>query len=87
VPRENVLYQGAENVTSDPFNHVISGSTNVIPGLDPGITPAVGVRGDSRIKSGDDDARQPPQGAGISRIKSRDADAEHLHRRAGTNAA
>jgi hypothetical protein len=27
----------------------------VIPGLDPGIAPTGGVRGDPRIKSGDDD--------------------------------
>jgi hypothetical protein len=29
----------------------------VIPGLDPGITPAAGVRWDPRIKSGDDDEK------------------------------
>jgi hypothetical protein len=29
----------------------------VIPGLDPGIARAAGVRGDPRIKSGDDDGK------------------------------
>jgi hypothetical protein len=33
---------------------VIPGPRRVIPGLDPGIAPAAGIRGDPRIKSGDD---------------------------------
>ena len=31
----------------------------VIPGLDPGIAPAAGDRGDPRIKSGDDEDTGP----------------------------
>jgi hypothetical protein len=38
---------------------------SVIPGLDPGIAPAVGVRGDPRIKSGDDDEKVNPNTYGV----------------------